>query len=94
MSLGDAVWWAVTTVTTVGYGDKFPTTVAGRLVAGGLMLLGIALFGILTASLSSFFLTQTQEDEVAQVHGELKRLREEIRELREALTSRYQGPPS
>ena len=60
-SVADALWWAVTTVTTVGYGDKYPTTGAGRLLAAGLMLLGIGLFGILTASLSSFFVAESRE---------------------------------
>jgi voltage-gated potassium channel len=45
-SFGDALWWAVTTVTTVGYGDRFPVTTTGRFVAGGLMLAGIALLGV------------------------------------------------
>jgi voltage-gated potassium channel len=57
-SLPDALWWAVTTVTTVGYGDRFPTTPAGRGVAVALMLLGIALFGFLAGNLASFFIEQ------------------------------------
>lgn len=55
-SLPDALWWAVSTVTTVGYGDRFPTTPAGRGVAVALMLVGIALFGFLAGSLASFFI--------------------------------------
>ena len=54
-SFGDALWWAVTTVTTVGYGDTFPVTPAGRGVAAFLMVTGIALFGMLTANLTTFF---------------------------------------
>lgn len=42
-SFGDALWWASTTITTVGYGDRYPTTTQGRFVAVGLMLAGIAL---------------------------------------------------
>lgn len=57
-SLPDALWWAVSTVTTVGYGDSFPTTPAGRGVAVALMLLGIALFGFLAGNLASFFIEQ------------------------------------
>ncbi len=52
-TFGDALWWAVTTVTTGGYGDHYPITTTGRLVAVGLMLAGITLLGILTASLAS-----------------------------------------
>ena len=54
-SFGDALWWAVSTVTTVGYGDIFPITPAGRGVAAFLMVTGIALFGVLTANLTTFF---------------------------------------
>lgn len=49
-SFGDALWWAITTVTTVGYGDTFPVTPAGRGIAAVLMVTGIALFGVLTAT--------------------------------------------
>jgi voltage-gated potassium channel len=54
-SFGDALWWAVSTVTTVGYGDHFPVTPGGRAVAVILMMAGIALFGVLTAALAAFF---------------------------------------
>jgi voltage-gated potassium channel len=77
-SVGDALWWAVTTVTTVGYGDKYPTTGAGRLLASGLMLLGIGLFGVLTASLSSLFVAEARQSDVARVEAELAQLRMEV----------------
>jgi voltage-gated potassium channel len=54
-TFGDALWWAITTVTTVGYGDRYPVTVEGRVVAGALMVGGIALLGVLTASIASWF---------------------------------------
>nr|MBA3233489.1 two pore domain potassium channel family protein [Propionibacteriales bacterium] len=54
-SFGDAAWWAVTTMTTVGYGDRFPVTTEGRLIASALMLAGIALLGVVTAALASWF---------------------------------------
>lgn len=53
-TLGDALWWAFVTVTTVGYGDFFPVTVAGRLIAVGLMIGGIALIGVVTATVASW----------------------------------------
>ncbi len=75
-SLGDALWWAVTTVTTVGYGDQFPVTPAGRGIAAFLMLSGIALFGVLTANIAAFFVEQDQEDDpiVAKIDEVLRRL--------------------
>ncbi|MCA1710017.1 MAG: potassium channel family protein [Actinobacteria bacterium] len=60
-SFGDALWWAVTTVTTVGYGDMFPVTPAGRGVGAFLMVAGIALFGVLTANVAAFFIEESQD---------------------------------
>jgi voltage-gated potassium channel len=54
-TFGDALWWTVTTITTVGYGDRYPVTVEGRIVAGVLMVGGIALLGVVTASIASWF---------------------------------------
>lgn len=51
----DALWWAISTITTVGYGDRFPTTTEGRMVAAVLMVSGIGLLGVVTASLASWF---------------------------------------
>jgi voltage-gated potassium channel len=65
-SYGDALWWAGTTITTVGYGDRYPTTGGGRLVGFGLMLGGIALLGVVTAALASWFVEKTAEIRAAE----------------------------
>ncbi len=62
-TFGDALWWVVTTVTTVGYGDRCPVTVEGRIVAGALMLGGIALLGVVTASIASWFVETVRESD-------------------------------
>jgi voltage-gated potassium channel len=54
---GDAMWWAVVTATTVGYGDVAPETGAARVIAVLLMLVGIGTIGMLTGSIATFFLT-------------------------------------
>jgi voltage-gated potassium channel len=54
-TFGEAVWWTMTTISTVGYGDRYPVTPEGRLVAVSLMVAGIALLGVVTASLASWF---------------------------------------
>jgi voltage-gated potassium channel len=61
-SFGDALWWSATTVTTVGYGDHFPTTGEGRIVGVALMFGGIALMGTITAALASWFVEQQQRE--------------------------------
>jgi voltage-gated potassium channel len=62
---GDGMWWALTTITTVGYGDRYPVTWHGRFIATVLMFIGIAFTGIISAALVSVFLRKT-EDEVEE----------------------------
>jgi voltage-gated potassium channel len=59
---GDALWWAVVTVATVGYGDKYPVTAAGRLVGVMVIVVGVGLFGVFTGYLARFFLAPRPED--------------------------------
>jgi voltage-gated potassium channel len=61
-NIGLGVWWAVTTVTTVGYGDVVPTTVGGRIVASLLMVVGIGFISILTATIASSFVARDIDD--------------------------------
>ena len=61
-TFSDGLWWAVTTVTTVGYGDAFPITTEGRVLAVGLMLTGISLMGVITASVAAWFVKMNQQD--------------------------------
>lgn len=74
----DALWWAVTTMTTVGYGDRYPTTTDGRLVGAALMIVGVGMVGVLTAFLASRFVKSEErkvEREIAEVRKELAALR-------------------
>jgi voltage-gated potassium channel len=68
----DGIWWAWVTITTVGYGDIVPGSTAGRLFGSLLILLGIALFSMLTASFSAFFLAQGEE-KISQQEAENNR---------------------
>jgi voltage-gated potassium channel len=70
----DALWWAIVTVTTVGYGDRFPITEGGRIVAVILMLVGIGLIGVLTATVASVFIkehTDANREEYKRGHADL-----------------------
>lgn len=61
-TFGDAIWWAIVTITTVGYGDLYPVTLLGRVIAVVLMLSGIVVIGILTAALASWLVEEIKAD--------------------------------
>lgn len=91
-NFGQALWWSVTTITTVGYGDLTPVTTTGRIIAVFLMIGGISLVGSITATLASWIVQRvSDEDEegrsVTTAHvdtllTEIGELREEVRRLR------------
>jgi voltage-gated potassium channel len=86
-TFGDALWWAGTTVTTVGYGDRFPVSGTGRIVAAALMFVGISLLGVITATLASWFVTNARraEEEAADLETRLAAIEAQLGELREML---------
>lgn len=59
----DALWWAYVTITTVGYGDKYPVTIEGKIIAAALMTAGVGLFGTFTGYVASWFLDDRQKNE-------------------------------
>jgi voltage-gated potassium channel len=90
-SPGDAFWWAIVTVTTVGYGDHLPVTPEGRLIAGLLMIAGVGLFGMLSGLVASVLVNpgvQQEETEIVALTKEVQRLRENIERLEASLTPR------
>ena len=82
-SAPDALWWAMTTMTTVGYGDRYPVTTEGRIVACVLMVAGVGLFGSFTGYMASLLV----EPEIKDESKDLRLLTEEIRSLREKVES-------
>lgn len=77
-SAGDALWWSVTTITTVGYGDLYPVTGEGRLLASVLMIAGVGLFGALSGLVASLLLRPAdnrQEADIEALHAEIQALR-------------------
>jgi voltage-gated potassium channel len=105
-SFADALWWAVETVTTVGYGDESPRTNLGKLIAVTLMIGGIGVVSLITASLASWIVERVQDEGTAShaiteahlnalrtdVERQVDALRAEIRALTDAV--REQGPSS
>ncbi len=89
-NFSDALWWSITTVSTVGYGDRYPVTGGGRLIAAGLMVAGIALLGVVTASLASWLISkvrEVQEDSQAATRRDVAELAVEVAALRREITA-------
>ncbi len=82
---GDALWWALSTVTTVGYGDTFPVTTEGRIIAAVLMLIGIALFGSMSAIITSKLILPKETKDHDELRHEMRQLHAEIKDLRDEL---------
>jgi voltage-gated potassium channel len=84
-SFPEALWWAITTLTTVGYGDTVPVTAAGRAIAVILMLFGIELFGVLAASLAAYFVEEDTgedtENRLREIDARLARIEDGLQEL-------------
>jgi voltage-gated potassium channel len=88
---GIAVWWAIVTLATVGYGDVVPTTPLGRIVGSAVIILGVTFLAFLTATVTSLFVSSDQEAarerELAQREAADKELRELLHRLEERLSA-------
>jgi hypothetical protein len=85
-SWGDAVWWSVTTITTVGYGEHYPVTIGGRIVAVGIMISGVAIIGAVAAIVAFGFagrLAQRLEDAVSHVESQVEQVEAEVEAVEE-----------
>ena len=90
-NFGNAVWWSITTITTVGYGDMYPVTVTGRVIAVLLMIGGISLIGVITATVASWIVERVAEEDSAgraATASQIDDLRDEIRQLSAQLQMR------
>ena len=89
---GDALWWAVVTIATVGYGDKYPITEGGRITATLLMAVGVVLFGVLSSFLASTFIASRQKDDkeaiIATLKQDLNTLMADVAEIKQLLQQR------
>jgi voltage-gated potassium channel Kch len=95
-SIGSGLWWAVQTVTTVGYGDEVPATVAGRLVAALVMLVGIGFLTVITAAITSTFVARSRREQAPSgptgpTEEQLKQIAGRLDRIEAALTDRPSG---
>lgn len=86
-SADDALWWSLVTITTVGYGDRYPVTLEGRCVAIALMVVGVGLIGTWSGIAASWFLAAADERQ----HDSTQSLHREIQELRQLIEQRLQA---
>lgn len=96
-TFGDAVWWAFVTITTVGYGDLTPVTPWGRVVAAFLMLGGVALLGVVTATLASWIVERVakiEEDAQTATRGEVRALSDQLLLLHQKVDAARPASPS
>jgi voltage-gated potassium channel len=84
-SIGSGLWWAIQTVTTVGYGDEVPKSLGGRLVAGVVMLFGIGFLTVITASITSTFVARSRREH-SPTADHLRQIEERLERIEEALT--------
>jgi voltage-gated potassium channel len=87
-SFRDSLWWAIVTVTTVGYGDVVPTSTAGRIVASVLMLAGVSAIPIATSLVVSVFISRLQSQQHAQDADERQEVIDRLERIEQALLSR------
>ena len=87
-TFGDALWWALVTMSTVGYGDYTPVTANGRIIAVGIMIVGVGLLGLVGASVASAVVSRLsgkQQQGQDEVRSEIKQLLSEVAALRQEL---------
>lgn len=83
----DAIWWAYVTITTVGYGDRFPVTSEGRILGAILMTIGVGLFGIFSGFVASWFIKPSEPViDLDDVHSEIIELRQTIQQLQQHIS--------
>jgi voltage-gated potassium channel Kch len=92
-SIGSGLWWAVQTVTTVGYGDHVPANVAGRLVASLVMLVGIGFLTVITAAITGTFVSRSRREHTPSAGAtstaeQLQQISGRLERIEDALTGR------
>ena len=96
-SFNQALWWALTTFSTVGYGDSVPVSTQGRFIAALLMIGGVALGGVVTATLASWIVSLVEEENAEQeaaTRAQVAALQQQVSELSERIDRLLEAPDS
>lgn len=80
-SFSDAASWALTTISTVGYRDRYPVTAKGRVVGGALMIVGVGVMGMVTSALAYRFITTSEDPDAPSLDVRLKQLEARLDEM-------------
>ncbi|GAB3030701.1 potassium channel family protein [Bowmanella dokdonensis] len=84
-SAEDAIWWSLVTISTVGYGDYYPVSTAGRLVSMLLIISGVSLFGVISGYIASFFITPEEKDQLAVQNHRITNLQKQLDQVQASL---------
>jgi voltage-gated potassium channel len=88
---GDCLWYSYVTITTVGYGDRYPVTAAGRIIGVIIMTAGVGLFGAFTGFLANAFLTPKQPPAAEETPGAPEDPKAKLAELRQLLADQHEA---
>ncbi|EFG55220.1 Ion channel, partial [Lactobacillus amylolyticus DSM 11664] len=81
VSLGESFWWAIATATTVGYGDISPHTIVGKIIALLLMIVGIGIIGMLTSSITTYFVKSDSDEDQSSDNKKFEMIMSKLNEL-------------
>ncbi|MDF2180042.1 potassium channel family protein [Aliiglaciecola sp. CAU 1673] len=82
----DAIWWSLVTISTVGYGDYYPVSTAGRVVSMLLILSGVSLFGVISGYIASYFITPEEKDQLAVQNRRINQLQGQMESMQHSLS--------
>lgn len=94
LNANDAIWWSMVTVTTVGYGDFYPVTLEGRIIASALMVVGIGLFGTLSGAMASILLSGSDEEKDERLERLDRMAREVLNQIEVRDWNKAESPKS
>ncbi len=86
VNIYDGIWWSIVSITTVGYGDRYPVTLPGRIVGVALLTIGVALFTLLTAEMSSLLVGKHEDQDKAEILSELKNVENQLDSLNKKIS--------